>query len=70
MKRLEIIKGDEKAEIYFSGRPLLSSVLEKAGFPIDSPCGGKGKCGKCALEVFGEVSAPTDEEIKHKTRLV
>lgn len=69
MKRLEIIKGDEKAEIYFSGRPLLSSVLEKAGFPIDSPCGGKGKCGKCALEVFGEVSAPTDEEIKHKTRL-
>ena len=69
MKKLEIIKGNEITEICFSGSPLLRELLEKSGFPVDSPCGGKGKCGKCAIEVSGDISAPTEEEIKRKIRL-
>ena len=57
------LKTDEKLiEIPFSGKPILSSVLESAGVYISAPCGGNGKCGKCAVNVFGEISLPTEKE--------
>lgn len=31
------------------------------------PCGGHGKCGKCRVTVSGEVSAPTEDEIRALT---
>ena len=30
---------------------LLSDACAKAGFPLNLVCGGKGTCGKCAVEV-------------------
>lgn len=31
---------------------------------IDTPCGGRGNCGKCRVRLTGELSAPTEEERK------
>ena len=64
------LKTDEKLiEIPFSGKPILSSVLESAGVYISAPCGGNGKCGKCAVNVFGEISLPTEKEKRLNKRL-
>ena len=44
-----------------------TSVLKaakKAGLDINAPC-GKGKCGKCAIIVKGDVSEITPYERKH-----
>lgn len=35
----------------------LLSVLQEADFPIDAPCGGNGKCGKCHVLVDGHMEA-------------
>jgi len=35
----------------------LLSVLQKAGCPIDAPCGGNGKCRKCHVWVDGHMEA-------------
>ena len=32
---------------------LLLDVLRRSGKPIPAPCGGKGTCGKCAVDVAG-----------------
>lgn len=32
----------------------LAEACRKAGFPLPTPCGGKGICGKCRVRVFGE----------------
>lgn len=33
----------------------------------EKPCGGHGKCGKCKVIAKGEISVPTDDELKHLT---
>lgn len=35
----------------------LLTVLQKAGCPIDAPCGGNGNCGKCYVLVDGHMEA-------------
>ena len=30
----------------------------------EKPCGGHGSCGKCKVTVKGELSAPTENELK------
>ncbi|MBR4941520.1 MAG: DUF4445 domain-containing protein [Clostridia bacterium] len=40
----------------------IKAVLNSAGIYVDAPCGGKGKCGKCAVTASGELSLPTEEE--------
>lgn len=45
-----------------SGTPL-SELIEEAKFKIKIPC-GKGKCGKCACLVSGQVSEPSERERK------
>lgn len=32
----------------------LMTALREAGFPVDAPCGGDGKCGKCTVNINGE----------------
>ena len=34
----------------------------------EKPCGGHGRCGKCKVKVWGEISAPADAEIKLLTK--
>lgn len=43
----------------------LSSLLQATHSHVNMPCGGKGNCGKCRVTVSGEVSAPTDAELKY-----
>ncbi|MBE6620433.1 MAG: DUF4445 domain-containing protein [Ruminococcaceae bacterium] len=40
----------------------LSDILSDAGLVAPHPCGGHGKCGKCAVRVVGEVSPMTETE--------
>lgn len=40
----------------------LSDLLESAGVSINKPCAGTGRCGKCRVQVTGELSAPTGQE--------
>lgn len=41
---------------------LLAHVLRGGGLPLDLPCGGAGRCGRCRVQVRGAVSPPTPEE--------
>lgn len=42
----------------------LRETLLAAGVPLDSPCGGRGSCGKCKVRVSGEVDPPSIAERK------
>ena len=55
--------------IPFSGTPLLSELLQQEGIAAVHPCGGKGRCGNCALRAEGNLSAPTQAEEQAGTRL-
>lgn len=44
----------------------LLEVLVKNGLSADSPCGGKGTCGKCKVQIIsGDVPEPSAEEYHH-----
>ena len=69
MGKLKIWQNGESAEYCFEGSILLQDALTAAGFAIDNPCGGRGKCGKCAVKVEGTLSEPTNHEVEHGARL-
>lgn len=56
-------------EIVFSGTSKLSAILQQHGVAADHPCGGRGKCGKCAICAEGALSAPTPAEEAAGSRL-
>ncbi len=41
----------------------LHEALRRAGYTVDSPCGGKGRCGKCRVRAEGMLSACTEKEL-------
>ena len=41
---------------------MLRDVLQKAGYLVSHPCGGRGVCQKCAVILEGEVSEPNEAE--------
>jgi uncharacterized 2Fe-2S/4Fe-4S cluster protein (DUF4445 family) len=44
----------------------LFDVLVKNGLVVDSPCGGKGTCGKCKVQIIsGYIPDPSAEEYHH-----
>lgn len=69
MFRLTVVQDGRHSKICFEGEALLSDVLEAHGFETAHPCGGRGKCGKCAVAVEGEISAPDAAEMRVGTRL-
>lgn len=43
----------------------IAELADKMGLKIKLPCGGKGKCGKCHVQIVsGKVEDPTKEEQK------
>jgi len=40
----------------------LQDAISKAGIDMEFPCGGHGICGKCRIDVRGEVNLPSEEE--------
>lgn len=69
MPELIIHLGDTTVRQVFSGTPVLDEVLQAAGFSLPHPCGGRGACGKCAVQLSGLVSAPNAAEQRAGTRL-
>ena len=69
MAVLTLYYNESRREISFDAPVPLHEILRSAGIPADHPCGGKGRCGKCAVKLEGQVAAPTEAEIAAGTRL-
>lgn len=54
MATLELRTPGGTRRISFTPPARLSDLLVEAGAGVDMPCGGQGKCGKCAARVDGE----------------
>ena len=46
---------------------LVSDAIKAAGLKIQMPCGGTGKCGKCAVEIHPGVPEPSVFDLQHLT---
>ncbi len=53
MSTVTVIKNKISRDVNFIGNPLLSEVLEGAGYSVPHPCGGRGVCAKCRVIVDG-----------------
>ncbi len=69
MAELIIYRHGEKITVPFEGAVLLDTLLEKAGIRTPHPCGGRGSCGKCSVELSGAVSEPNEAEKRAGVRL-
>lgn len=69
MPKLCIISGEKKSEYCFEDSINLAKALDDAGYPLVQPCGGRGVCGKCRVEVSGHISEPDVQERKIGARL-
>lgn len=62
------IYGQETSFNFEEGEKLLD-LLQDRGIIMESPCGGKGYCGKCKIQILeGEVNDLNEEEEKHLTK--
>lgn len=50
-------------------KPLLDLILTENGITVPHFCGGRGVCGKCAVNVTGALSAPDEAEQRLGKRL-
>ena len=69
MYRLTVIQNQTVIEIPFEKGQILDEVLIRAGLSVPHPCGGKGICKKCKVQVRGEISPPDKLETKAGCRL-
>ena len=69
MAILTVSQNGIQQRIPFDGTPLLDEVLNAAGLLSPHPCGGLGKCGKCAVQAEGALAPMTASEERFGTRL-
>lgn len=69
MPELIVHQGTQVTRVPFLQNTPLAQVLAQGGCHVAQPCGGRGVCGKCAVQLTGEVSAPTPAEEKLGVRL-
>ena len=62
MSKLTVIQNEVKRKVEFIAPRPLGEVLIECGFLYESPCGGRGMCKKCAVQLSGEVSEPNECE--------
>src|SRR6056297_3295506 len=67
MNKLEIFFKNQNKIIYAQKGELLSDICERAGYPLDLVCGGKGSCGKCKVTI--EVSNKKSEVLACMTNV-
>lgn len=60
--RLEIRSGPSVKTVSFSSPTLLSTLLAINGATCPMPCGGRGLCLKCRVNVQGAISEPSERE--------
>lgn len=58
MPDITVLSGGASHVYAFSGTPVLSDLLRSLGYSVTTPCGGKGVCGKCALQAEGALNPP------------
>ena len=63
MAYIKIQKNNEEIYLSADSESLVSDILKSAAVPFSMPCGGNHSCGKCKVEIDGEVS-PMDEREK------
>lgn len=65
-----LVLPDRRVRIEFTDTPLLSDLLERSGVRLLHPCGGSGRCGKCAVQtISGDISEMTEAEARFGRRL-
>ena len=69
MPKLTVRRGDATWTIPFESGQRLDEVLIAHDLAVPQPCGGRGVCGKCAVELSGQVSAPNAAERRAGRRL-
>jgi uncharacterized 2Fe-2S/4Fe-4S cluster protein (DUF4445 family) len=57
-----IHKKDGSQAVMVDNDANLLELLRHNSIPFDTPCGGKGTCGKCAVKVVGIQDQPSDKE--------
>ena len=53
MSRVRVRQGEKIYEIAVQPGESLLSALRRAGFSLPAACGGRGRCGKCRVQVNG-----------------
>lgn len=61
MAQLTVIAGGVAKTVAFEGTPLVADLLRAHGYEVPTPCGGKGVCGKCAVQAEGSLSPPAKD---------
>lgn len=69
MPKVTVTRGSARRELKFEGTPVLGVLLAQCGLGVSQPCGGRGVCGKCAVEAGGRLSEPSEAELRAGTRL-
>lgn len=69
MPKLTVRRGDATWTIPFESGQRLDEVLIAHDLAVPRPCGGRGVCGKCAVELSGQVSASNAAERRAGRRL-
>jgi len=71
LKKYKVNINPGNIECEYSEGTLLVEILSEQGMHVNTPCGGRGFCGKCLIHVRGDVSEPSEKELeylkKHQT---
>ena len=59
---LRIVYGGEERLVTLCEKTRIYDVIIKSGIPFDAQCGGHGRCLKCLVKAFGNLSEKTEKE--------
>ena len=62
---IEVCKGEESQRIVMEDGESLMDALIRKGYYLSAPCGGKGRCGKCGIQVLEGEALIHSEDEKH-----
>ncbi len=65
MKKFEVLFQPDGLREKVDKGTLLTDAMKALGIPIQLTCGGKGKCGKCVVEIQPEAPDPRDFDRLH-----
>ena len=63
--KLRVTYLPSRTTVHVPAGTTLFSAAHWAGLPIESTCGGRGTCGKCAVRVLEAVPEPTPADHRH-----
>ena len=67
MSKITLIYGQESKVVDSDDGLILGDVINKAGFPLEQPCAGRGTCGECKVLLEHGGSPPDDIEREYLT---